>query len=166
MSLVLETGAGLPSAQSYAGVVAFKAYAKARGASVPAGESACEVLLLKAMDAMQGLDYIGNRATKAQALDWPRVNVTIDGFAYGTAELPIQLVEAQCALAIEAQKVDLLPTQNINAQGAVIEETMGAITTRYADPGRTLSRPIVEKAKAHLRKLLRGGDSFMRVVRA
>lgn len=167
MALVIEDGSGLNNAQSYASVEALKEFAKRRGLTVPQGNSECEALLTLAWDAMLGLDYVGVRATKEQAGDFPRDGVEIDGFRYGRTELPTQLSDTQCALAIEAQKTDLLPTLPANSSGAVVEKSVGPITIRYAESGRSTNRPIVEKARAYLRKLLRnGGGVFVSVSRA
>lgn len=164
--LIIETGLGLPNATSYASVDYLKAFAKARGATVPSSTGDCEVLLLKGMDAMRAFDYQGTRASKAQALDFPRYGVVIDCYSYASTELPPGLLDAQCALALEAQASDLLPTVSAGATGAVIERTVGPITTRYADGGRVIDKPIVQKAKVLLRKLLRNGGGSIPVVRA
>lgn len=166
MALIVEDGTGKSDAQTYASVSQLQTYATGRRASLPNSTLDREALLLKAMDAMQGLDYVGSRATKSQALDWPRRGVRIDSFEYASTEIPKQLLDAQCALAIEAQTTDLLPTIGANAAGAVISRTVGPITTTYADSGRASNRPTVEKAKAHLRPLLRSGGNNIRLVRA
>lgn len=155
MALIIEDGTGKPDAQSYASVETLRAYAKARGESIPSDTPSCERLLLIAMDYMRGLDYIGERASKEQAHDWPRVGVVIDGFPYAKHELPRQLEQAQCALAIEAQRIELLPTAPANTSGPVIEQTVGPITTVYANTGRVRSVPAVAKADVLLRVLLR-----------
>lgn len=155
MALILETGQGLATSQTYASVETLRAYAKARGESVPSNNAECEALLLKAMDYMRGLRYKGERASKEQALDWPRYGVVIDNFPYSSTELPRQLEQAQCALAIAAQKIDLLPTTPANTSGPVIEEQIGPIKTVYANTGRVRPVPAIASADALLRPLLR-----------
>lgn len=155
MALELEDGTGKSNAQSYASVAVLKAYARLRGATLPAGDTECERLLIKAMDRMNGLNYIGERCTKEQALDWPRYNVCIDGFGFESTDLPRQLEQAQCAFAIEALSTDLMPTTQANAPGSVVEETVGPVTLRYSNDGRRNSVPAVAKAEALLRVLLR-----------
>lgn len=166
MAIEVEDGSGNADAQSYASVEYFKAYAKRRGLTVPGSNPDCEALLAIAWDAMLGLDYVGTRATKAQAGDFPRDNVSIDGFSFERSEIPPQLLNAQCALAIEAQRTDLMPTIAANSAGPLISSTVGPITRTYANSGRASTRPIVEKAKAHLGKLLRSGGNNIRLVRA
>jgi hypothetical protein len=153
--LIVEDGTGKSDSQTYASVTTLRAYAKARGETLPSGEAACEILLIKAMERMRGLNYVGDRATKEQALDWPRHNVCIDGFSFSSTDLPRQLEQAQCALAIEAQRIDLLPTMLSNAKGPVTSETIGPISRTYANNGRVRPVPAIAKADALLRVLLK-----------
>lgn len=163
MALIVETGEGLTDSQTYRTAAQFKLFAAARGQTVPTSAADCEVLLMKAMDAMRGLVYVGDRATRDQALDWPRTDVEIDGFAYASTELPPMLGDAQCALAIEAQTADLLPT--VATGGAVVEETVGPVTTRYAE-GFSRSAPLVQRARVFLAPLLRHQGGILQVSRA
>lgn len=163
--IVVETGSGTnPTANSYASIETLKAYARARGETVPADNPTCEALLLKAMDYMRGLNFVGDRATKEQPLDWPRYNVEIDGFPYSSTELPRQLEQAQCALAIEAQRTDLLPTTPANTSGPIAEKTVGPITLKYANTGRISPVPALAKADVILRTILK--RSGLRPIRA
>jgi hypothetical protein len=163
MSLVVEDGTGRPDSNTYATVDQLRAYARARGTTVPPNPNDCEALLLKAMDYMHGLDFIGDRATRDQALDWPRFNVCVEGFYYNSTTLPRQLEQAQCALAIEAQKTDLLPTTPGNTSGPVTEKTVGPITLKYANAGRVSQVPAVAKADTILRMILkRNGFTVIR----
>jgi DnaT-like ssDNA binding protein len=159
MSLVIETGAGLANAQSYASVADLRAHAILRSASVPAatpaGDSACETLLVKAMDFLETQNFVGTKLTRAQSLQWPRAGACAEAWPIPTNEIPRQLIQAQCALAIEAQTVDLLPTTDANASGPIISETVGPVTTAYANPSSVRRVPAVAKADALLRTLLK-----------
>lgn len=165
MALIVETGDGLSNAQTYATVAQLKAFATARGLSVPSAQNDCEVLLVKAADAMRGLAYKGERVRKTQALDFPRSGVCIDGFDYDSTEIPVEVVHGQCALAIEAQTTDLLPTAAASAYGPVIEETVGPVSVSYAESGISRSTPLVQKARVFLGKVLRYGDNTLAIVR-
>lgn len=165
MALIVETGAGLSNAQTYATVTQLKAFAAARGLSVPSAQSECEVLLVKAADAMRGLAYKGDRVSRSQAMDFPRSGVCIDGFSYASTEIPIEVVHGQCALAIEAQTTDLLPTAAASAYGPVIQETVGPVSTTYAESGVSRSTPLVQKARIFLAKALSHGGNTMAIIR-
>lgn len=164
MTLVIETGQAGADSQSYATVTDLRAYAKARGATVPSSDADCEALLLKAVDYLEDQDYQGDRFTHGQALKWPRYGAVVEYWPILTNEIPRQLIQAQCALAIEAQTVDLLPTQDINAQGPITQETVGPVTTVYANKGVVRRVPAIARADALLRVLLkRSGLTVVRV---
>lgn len=156
MPITVETGSGTnAAANSYASVPELRAYAQARGATLPDDDLQCEALLLKAMARMDGLDYRGLRSTRDQPLDWPRHGVEIDGFAFEATTLPRALKWAQLAFAVAATTMDLLPSTPANTAGPVVSETVGPITTTYANIGATRRTPIVPSAEQPLAKLLR-----------
>lgn len=165
MPITVETGSGTnAAANSYASVAELRAYALARGAALPDDDLQCEALLLKAMARMEGLDYKGQRSTRDQPLDWPRHDVEIDEFWYPSTILPAPLKQAQLAFAVAANSMDLLPATPANTAGPVISETVGPITTTYANIGATRRTPIVPAAEQPLAKILR--HSGIGVVRA
>jgi len=159
--LVIEDGTGNPNAMSYVTVGALQAAALQRGITLPATDEEQEVLLIKAMDYMQSLNYQGLRYSKEQNLKWPRVGVVIDGFYYDYDELPEQLLRGQTQLAFDAMTVDLQPTVTPSPTGAVIEQTVvGAVSVKYANPhsidGDTAAGVVLSKAMAILEPLLTG----------
>jgi hypothetical protein len=161
MSLVIESGQAGPNSQSYASAQDLKDYAKVRGATVPGGTTDLELLLMKAMDRLEAVpNFVGERLTKEQALQWPRAWAEVECWPIGANEIPRQLIQAQCALAIEAQTMDLMPTVPANATGTILEETVGPITTVYANPGSVQRVPAVAKADALLRTLLKRSGLF------
>lgn len=155
LTLIIEDGSARSDAQSYASATDLRAYAKARSATVPTDDASCEALLVKAMDYLEDQQYQGDRFTHTQAFKWPRYGAIVEGWPITSSEIPRQLIQAQCALAIESQNVDLLPTQDINSSGAITEETVGPVTTVYANNGVVRRVPAVARADALLRTLLR-----------
>lgn len=155
MTLNIEDGRGMPDSQSYASVSDLRAYAALRAATVPGEDDACEVLLMKAMDRLYDENYQGEKVTQTQALPWPRAWVVIEGWPIPSTEIPRQLIQCQCAFAIEAQTTELLPTADINASGQVVSETVGPLQTVYANTGIVRRVPAVAKADALLRVLIR-----------
>ena len=79
MPLIVETGLIVPGADTYASVDDLRAYAAKRGASLPADDTDCEVLLVKAMDylASKSERWKGQRVQLDQPLDWPRLRCGI-----------------------------------------------------------------------------------------
>ncbi len=168
MSLIVETGAIVPGANSYVDDATFTAYAEARGITLPATPEEREVLLIKAMDYLETLDtrYQGYRVQGIeQPLLWPRAGVVFSGAAYSDDAIPAELKKAQMVLAIAAQTIDLLPNVTGSAQ-IVTRKTVGPITFEYA-PGKPADtiRPIVSQANALL-GILFGTSGQLRVVRA
>jgi hypothetical protein len=155
MAILIETGAGLPDSNSYASVAELRAYALLRGAEAPDDDEDCEVLLIKAMDSLETRNFVGCKLTQAQALQWPRADAYVDEWPIPYNEIPRQLIQGQCALAIEAQTTDLLPTTEASAAGPIISETVGPITTVWANPTSVRRVPAVARAEALLCPLIK-----------
>jgi hypothetical protein len=162
MALIQETGAGLPNSNTYASVADLRSYAALRGVTVPTDDADCEVLLIKAMDRMEAErdNYQGDRVFRTQALSMPRFNMYVDNWYVLSTEIPRNAIYAQCAFAIEAQNLDLLPTVEGNAPGPITQETVGPITTVYANPGHVRRTPAVTKAETLLKTLLKRNGLF------
>lgn len=104
----------------------FIAYAQARGQLFTT--EAAEVALTKAMDFLVLLPWKGTKTDPAQALDWPRTGVP------GVADdvIPVQVIDAQCRLAMLSKKMDLMPSTPGGAQ--LIEKRMDGVGTfKYAE---------------------------------
>lgn len=162
MALEIEDGSGKANSVSYATVAELDAYATARGETLPATEPEKERLLIDAVEFLESQTYKGERKTRAQALQWPRTGVYIDGFYIPDTEIPRELKNAQLQAAIDSQTVDLMPTANAETQGAVVEETVeGAVSVKYAEPKASMGSLVgpygatLTKLTALLRPLLR-----------
>jgi hypothetical protein len=84
----------------------------------------------------------------------------VDNWYVLSTEIPRNAIYAQCAFAIEAQNLDLLPTVEGNAPGPITQETVGPITTVYANPGHVRRTPAVTKAETLLKTLLKRNGLF------
>jgi hypothetical protein len=157
MTIVVENGSGTnPAANSYAAVADLVAFAAARQATLTTDEPTQEALLLKAMDYVEDLDFKGFRFRQLQALKWPRYDVIIDGWPILMSQIPAQLIYAQCALALEYQTIELLPTFQPNDHGSVMSDAVaGAVSETYADNARVLHKAAVEKATRFIRDIVR-----------
>ncbi|TKK20205.1 hypothetical protein EcCFBP13530_06535 [Enterobacter cancerogenus] len=118
------TNAGFNSYASEADLVAF---AEARDVELPEKKVS---LLIKAMDYLEGLDWVGSKADPRQALAWPRVNVVLDEHDFPPDEVPRQVITAQCMLAVEAIDGDLL--SSVREAAVKTERVEGAVTMTYA----------------------------------
>lgn len=134
--LIVETGAGLLDAESYASVEQADAYhAKRRTAAWAAlDESEKESLLVKATEYMVGqyrARWKGRRRIPSQALDWPRYDVELEDVDTYLAwdVVPVEIQNACAILALQAKSGDLAPA----LKRTVKEKVIGPIKTVYAD---------------------------------
>lgn len=153
MAIVIEDGTIVTGANSYATEAELTAYALARGTTIASGQ---ETLLLKAMDYLEQLDYVGTKYTKDQPLQWPRDGVYIDGFPYTTTEIPPQVVTAQLAVALAINSgFDPLAT----IERATSREKLDVLEVEYQ--GNAAAYPIIRSINAAVKKIVNGGGGLV-----
>lgn len=124
---MINTDITSDGANSYASEEDLLSFAGLRGIELPENLSP---LLIKAMDYLEGLEWVGSRVKPRQPLSWPRLNVVLDDHDLPPDELPQQVITAQCMLAVEAIDGDLLSSTR---EAAVkTERVEGAVTMTYA----------------------------------
>lgn len=133
--LIIETGAGLADAESYASVPAADARCASLGLTAWAAlaEVDKEISLRKAMTFMATYRtrWAGRRVYQHQALDWPRYNVAVDGFTVPSTIVPAEVVNACIDLAARAGRgEDLLPDLDTGSN-AIKRDKVGPIDTEY-----------------------------------
>lgn len=133
MSLVTETGAGLSNADSYASVAAADLRCAALGVTdwAPRTEPEKEIALRKATQFMLAnyrQRWAGRRVYHAQALDWPRYDVCVDGFPVRSDVVPVGVVSACIDLAVRVAAGEVLMP---DLDRTITRETVGPITTVY-----------------------------------
>lgn len=132
---MVETGAGLPTAESYASVAAADARCAALGVAdwVPRATTDKEIALRNATQFMLATyrqRWAGYRVHQEQALDWPRYDVCVDRWTVRNDVVPAEVVNACIDLAARAAAgTDLMP----DLDRTISEETVGPITTKYED---------------------------------
>lgn len=121
MALIVESGEGLPDADSYVSVADCTTYAAAHNLTFTGTESEQEAKLRRATQYLDAeYTYKGEQLTASQALAWPRTVV---------AGIPREIVSACCELACKSG--DLWADVD---SAAVTERTVGPITTKFAAP--------------------------------
>lgn len=164
MTLIVETGAGVTSSNTYCTVDEFRAYAEARGiTSISTDDADYEVYLIKAMDKLEsfGPRYQGTRVSVNQSLQWPRMDVVVDDILVSSETIPRQLKYAQMAYAMESLAgEDLMPNQLPSTPAAVISEKIGELEVHYAQSTNLRSTPAFAKADALLASLLKKSGLF------
>lgn len=155
MALIVESGAGLPNADSYVSVEDCAAYAAGHGLTFAGTEPEKEARLRRAtqyLDTNPEYAYKGEPQTDTQALAWPRT--------VAPGIVPREIVAACCELACKPGDL----WQDVDAS-SIVSETIGPLSTTYAEPanGGQVRYAAVD---ALLKRWVAGGGMSVRVVRA
>ncbi|HEY6021819.1 MAG TPA: DnaT-like ssDNA-binding protein [Candidatus Paceibacterota bacterium] len=130
MALTVEDGTGVAGANSYVSLADARAYALARGATLPAVDASLEALLIRGMDYLESKrDIYTGTKTYTDKLQWPRTDAVIDDLDVAIDFIPEELKSAQCQLAIELQTYD--PLGSTSGQIPKMEK-VGDIEVQYA----------------------------------
>lgn len=151
MSLIVESGQGLPDAEALCSVAQAMVYHDAMGNAswaALASDTVREQLLRRATAYMRqtyGQRWAGDRVNGVQALDWPRVGVVVDGFSVPINQVPQAVVNACAELALRAASRSLLadekplatrvkvgPIEKEYAQGTSQQVTFAAVDAMVA----------------------------------
>ncbi len=155
MALVIEDGSIVTGANSYVTTTELTTYATARGITISADE---EELLIKAMDFLEAQAFIGFKFTQDQPLQWPRVDVVIDGYLFDSDDIPEELKKGQIEIALA---IDNGQDPQADVPRLKSSVQVGEIAVSYEKgQGTTL----VRKISNSLYKLLKsglGGVSFL-----
>ena len=156
MALVIEDGSGVAGANSYIDVATARAFASARGLSLPVADADVEVLLIKAMDFIESFraEFQGLKTLAENPLQWPRTGATLDGYGLTDDTIPTILASAQAQLAADGNLQDLMPT---GSGREVVMEKVDVVAVQYADSGNANPQPVFTKAEALLKPLLKSG---------
>jgi len=154
MTLIVEDGTGKPNAESYVSSAELTAYASDRGITIVGDVDA---LLLKSILYIDQLSFSGLKLTKEQSMQWPRSNVSIDGFSVELDEIPRLLKDLQFEVSIAIGNGN---DPLADVERSIKREKVDAIEVEYLDN----SAPFVYslRIKSLERKLtaFSGGVSF------
>lgn len=147
MAIIIEDGTGKADSNSYASEAELTTYAADRGVTISGTNSQ---LLILAMDYIEAQDFKGNKASKAQSLQWPRNGANIDNYHISSSEIPQLLKDAQleAALSVDANN-DPLSTIGRSTK----KEKLDTLEVEYMDSAN--DTVIIRKINAKLRKLLK-----------
>ena len=133
MTLIVEDGSIVTGAESYISVADASTYHTARGNTAWAAlttDALREAALRRATDYMRQAyrsRWQGYKVNEDQALDWPRYDVVVEGYAIDDEIVPTEIKNACAELALKAATADLLADQS---QG-VVREKVGPIEVEY-----------------------------------
>ena len=155
-TIVVEDGTGKTDSNSYISEAELTTYATDRGITL-SGTAA--VLIIQAMDYIEAQNYKGYKLTDEQALQWPRGNVFIDGYAVDTDEIPVLLKDAQAEVCIG---IDGGTNPLANEERATKREKVDVIEVEYMDGARNTT--YLKAAETKLEKLIKAGSSGISAV--
>jgi hypothetical protein len=135
MSLIIETGAIVPNADSWVSEADYVAYAASLGYTVT-GTDAQRQALRKAAIYIGSFEgrLKGSLVSREQNLCFPRSDVTIDGFEWASNEIPRQVKLAQMQFAIDIQVFGIDPYNPPQSDSVAVkrEKVDGAVEVEYA----------------------------------
>lgn len=175
MSLIIETGDGLPDADSFVSVPDCADYAASHGLQFPVDSppNAAEAALRRATAWIDGAfrgRYPGRRRNgRGQALEWPRTGARdAEGNSIPADEVPAEIIRACCEAAIRelsspgSLSPDVTPGERIS-QASVT----GAVSVTYSSSrGVADMRPVATVIDDILSSLIgsRPGNSSTRIL--
>lgn len=158
MALIIEDGTGKTDSQTYVSADDLTAYALARAITITAADdTAKEALLITAMDYIESQNFKGDKGSAEQALQWPRLNVKIDGYYVDSDEIPQLLKDSQMEVALS---VDGGTNPMANEERTTKREKVDVIEVEYSD--NALSKTYLTAAETKLAKLVHGNVGVYR----
>ena len=165
MTLIVEDGTGLSTAQSYVSVADADARFDGLGLDnwstlTPAEKEQALRRATVYMEQAYRTRWTGQRKTRDQALSWPRYDVIVDGYWFPSDSIPAAIANACADLALRAAAGDLAE----DTTRAIIREKVGPLETEYdAHSPQGVKYRAIDMALA---PYLTGGGTMFRLVRA
>lgn len=164
--MTLDTTTGGASADSYATLAEYQAYASALGWTLSGVDATDEAYLRRAAQFVdRGYSFLGYPTGAAQARAWPRSGVGyVDGWDVGSSDIPQAVKDAQCELAYLIQG-GLDPFATIAGVVASTRYKAGPVETETTYHGGK-GKPRLVAIEGLLRPYLGAGLNSVRVVRS
>ena len=139
MVLVIESGSGVPGAESFATADELVTYAANFGKALPVGLIQLEALLRRSALQMDAMPWKGSAASRRQSLSWPRIGVKRNGWVLPSNDIPPQVKAGQMALAAEIHADDLVPPE-LKKGAITLDRVEGSVTRQYATASASASK--------------------------
>jgi len=154
MSLVVETGQIVAGANTWVSRTDYIAYALARGVVI-ANTTAADVQLVTAREFIDSHEarLKGSRVSREQETAYPRDDLEIEGFHWGTDEIPRQVILCQLAYALDLNAgVDIYNPQPVRTRKK--EKVEGAVEVEYFGEDKAVKLSRESRAQALLSSLM------------
>lgn len=158
--IVVEDGTGKENSNAYASIDYVRQYALEHGVDLPPEDDKIATMIIKSTDFIESkeCEFSGERTNDLQALSWPRKCAMVNCKPFPSDAIPKVLMDAQAALVLVVDSgLDLFT--NYGPSDFIIEEKVGPITTKYANPVDVGMTQHFGAADALLNKLYNGGCS-------
>ncbi len=147
MSLIVETGAGVENANTYANVETVSSYCTDMGYSTWASASTDdqESAILRAMSYIEAQNWKGVKKSNNNPLEWPRYNVLDrNGYIVSSEVVPTNVVKALSEAAYRESVSAGTMQAELEREGRVKKKKIDVIEVEYFEgaSGET-SRPII-----------------------
>lgn len=136
----------------------------ASAAWIALADAEAEILIRKATDYVdRNWHYIGDKATGAQRLKWPRKFAEVEGFLLDEATIPWQVQEATAIIA-ELYRLGTVDLEGIvtDDAAAISMQKVDVITVQYDTSKRLQGADIPSHVHKLLRPLTRGQGGLAR----
>lgn len=122
-----------------------------------------EIFLIKATDWIdRKYRFVGDKATAAQRLQWPRCYAYVDGFLIDDSTIPWQIEEAT-AIVADRIRTDLYDTTGIvTDDSAVTMQKVDVITVQYDNAYRLRGQTVFGDVEQLLSRLRLGAGKLVR----
>jgi hypothetical protein len=169
VALIVEDGSGKSDAQSYVSVADADSYHTNHSASTDwtnattAEKEKALRLATQWLDASYHGRWKGVRFSAGQALDWPRDSVELDGYVLSASDLPQQLLDATCEMALKEVQGDVLLV-DLADEGTIKSKTVrvGPITDSKTYEGGSRGIKKYRLAESLVRPLIRPSGQMQR----
>jgi hypothetical protein len=167
MSIIVEDGSVVDGANSYIDVAFADNYFNLRGItewSDLTGEEKSQALIKSAdfIEAVYAQNFKGDKLDPTKFLSFPRANLYINDYLVPEDEIPSNLKNAQCEMALRAGRSEpLIADQDKNVIRERIEGAIDISYDRHSDPATKYS--YVSKLLSVL--LVSGGQGSLKQVR-
>jgi len=135
MAIIVENGSIVAGANSWVTRAAFITYAAERGVTI-ADTVAADVMLIKAAEYITGMGprLIGELVDRGQTTAYPRLNLVIQNWHWLSTEIPLAVINAQLAVALEINAGEDPYNPTIAELPTISKRVEGAVAIEYADP--------------------------------
>lgn len=158
--LIVEDGSIVAGADSYVSLIDARALATKLGWELPADDTAAEIALRNGAIyiGLQEPQMCGSRVSPSQSLAYPRHGVSLFGYPVAITSIPVQIIQAQIAAAVEYGTGSDV-RGNDDGRMTSMERVEGAVTVQYFNNGNSGSTIVITKAMDALRPLLCGNNN-------